>query len=483
MKTSDILSFNIPQLDTIYKISQKRKTKIYLVGGFLRDYILTRACFDFDFAVSKDAIKTAKDFSKEIKGAFVLLDEEHGCARVVKKMQNQTFTYDFADFRAKTIQSDLAHRDFTVNTLCIDIKDIHVGADFSKILSSMPSAQKDLRSKTIRTVSSKSFKEDPLRLVRAFSLQAILGFKMEAKTLSQIKKDRNLVTQAAYERIRDEFFKILHSPNAYENLKIMDKVGLLEQIIPQLRIMFKTTQGGYHHLDVWPHSLEALKELENIFTDVRHDKDVWDYLTESIAGERKRFALLKLAVLLHDIGKPQTKKEENGKMTFHGHELAGKNIVKHIALLLKLSTSERYALEDIVLWHLRPGYLSNFQSPSERAIFRYFRDTKNEAVSILLLSLADQRATRGPLTTEHDQKHHEAIVKRLVKYYFDKKKEKPFVRLISGNDLIKTLKLKPSPLFAKILREVEEYQATGKVAERKEALLLAQKIADKEVKK
>ena len=133
----------------------------------------------------------------------------------------------------------------------------------------------------------------------------------------------------------------------------------------------------------------------------------------------------------------------------------------------------------MVRWHLRPGYLSNFKQPSEKAIYRYFRDTRDEGVSILLLSLADQRSTRGPATTQKDQEHHEKICLGLVSQYFEKKKEKPFIRLISGKDLIKTLKLKPSPEFSKILTQVEEEQSLGKITTKKEAMDLAKKIVSK----
>ncbi len=113
-------------------------------------------------------------------------------------------------------------------------------------------------------------------------------------------------------------------------------------------------------------------------------------------------------------------------------------------------------------------------------IFRYFRDTKDEAVSILLLSLADQRSTRGPLTSEDDQRHHESIVRVLVKQYFEKKRQKPLVRLIDGNNLIRLLKLKPSPIFAKILRAVEEQQALQKIQTKQEALSFAKEMIEKE---
>ena len=185
-----------------------------------------------------------------------------------------------------------------------------------------------------------------------------------------------------------------------------------------------------------------------------------------------------MAALAHDIGKPETRKEAGKRgLTFYGHERVGKNIVTHIAKMLKLSTGERRALEDMVLWHLRPGYLSNFRKPSERSIYRYLRDARREAPGILLLSLADQRATRGPMSTPRHEKHHERICLEALKLYFDKKKEKPFMRLIDGHDLIRQLRLKPSPLIGKILAEVTEQQVLGKIKTKKEALELAKDIA------
>jgi len=466
-------------IQTIQKIASRKKLKIYLVGGYLRDYLLHRNCVDLDFTVNKDAVSLAKLFAKRIKGAFVLLDEERGYARVVKKKEEKTHTYDFANFRAKTLEGDLSRRDFTINTVCLDLKDLFGSTSLNKILIDLKNGCKDIKGKKIIMVSVKSFQEDPLRLLRAFSLQGMLKFKIEEKTLRQIKKDKDQIRDVAYERIRDELFKILECEDAAKILKAMDKIGLLEKVIPHINVMYNVKQGAYHHLDVWPHSLETVVQLERIFSGIK-DKDISFYIHESMGGERNRMALMKLAALLHDIGKPQTRRIENGKMSFHGHEKIGKDIVKKIAALLKLSTRERHSLEDMVFWHLRPGYLSNFKSPTPRAVFRYFRDTKDEALSILLLSLADQRSTRGPLTSEYDQRHHERIAKNLIKLYLEQKNKKPFVRLIDGHDLIRKLKLKPSPLFAKILNDVEEKQSLGKVKTKKEAMDLAKRIAAKQ---
>jgi len=134
------------------------------------------------------------------------------------------------------------------------------------------------------------------------------------------------------------------------------------------------------------------------------------------------------------------------------------------------------ALEKMVLWHLRPGYLADNEEVTPRAIFRYFRDTKKEGVSVFLISLADQRATKGPLTSRKSRIQHEKVVLNLVKEYFKRKKEKKLPRLISGDDLIKKFKLAPSPLIGKILREIEELQAIGKTKNKKEALEAARKF-------
>ncbi len=474
-----------PQLKIIRDSAKTRGLKIYLIGGFLRDLLLNRhgvaGALDFDFAIEKDAISFAQSFARTIKGVFVLLDQENGCGRGVKKYEGKSLIFDFADFRAKTLRGDLAHRDFTINTLCVDLDDLKEETEFLKVIRNFKNGKKDLKLKTIRMVSAKVFQEDALRLLRAFSLRAALGFKIESKTLVQIKKDRGLLKDVSLERIRDEFFKILASNRAFENLRAMDHIGLLEEVIPQIRVMFGVKQGGYHHLDVWPHSLQTVHQLEKILQEIQDDKNQQElnvYLGERLSGTRLRRDLLKLAALLHDIGKPDTQKQEKDRMSFHGHEHVGAAISRSVARMLKLSVHERHMLEDIVRWHLRPGYLSNFKNPSERSIFRYFRDTKEEALSILLLSLADQRSTRGPMTSEVDQNHHETIVRKLIDRYFEIKRQKPFVRLINGHDLIKKLKLKPSPLFAKILREIEEKQTLGKIQSKEEALALAQKIAD-----
>ena len=473
------------ELSVIKDLARKRRLAIYLVGGFLRDRFLGREVKDFDFAVSKDAVKFARAFAKAVKGAFVLLDAEAGCARVVKKQGRVIWTFDFADFRAPTLKGDLTKRDFSINTLAVDfltwpLEDCERPFKISNDTLGSKYAKRDLKAGVIRMVSASAFVDDPLRLLRAYSLRAQLGFAIEPKTLTRIKKDKALIRKVSPERVREELFKIFDSPCTAETLKAMDAVRLLTTVIPQLEVMRGVKQGGYHHLDVWKHSLAAVAELEKIIKSMQADPDIAAYLDAEIAGGHSRRSILKFACLLHDIGKPDTKKKEpSGRTSFHGHEHIGRRIARIVAKHLMLSTKERYAIEDIVTLHLRPGYLSNFKRPSEKAIYRFMREAKDEAVSVLLLSTADQHATRGPLTTAYDIRHHERIAFPLINAYFAKKKEKPFVRLINGHDLIKELRLKPGPQFSEILRLVDEAQHLGKIATRAEALVLAEKLAKK----
>ena len=463
-----------PQLSLVRDALKGSHARVFLVGGALRDYYLNRRGTDLDFAVDGKAIALSRRLARCLGGTFVLLDREHNCARVVKKMGGVIWTFDLTDWRGRSIQKDLSLRDFTINALAMDIFD--EGPAVPAVLE-VKGSRRDLAAGVVRMVGPKVFEEDPLRLLRAFTLQATLGFKIDAATRAQIKKDAHLISSAALERIREEIFKILASPRAGKTLSDMDKTGLLGHVIPQISVMYGVRQGGYHHLDVWRHSLEVLVTIEKLMDEMSGDERMNNYLRQLIGGRYTRLALLKMAAVLHDIGKPETRRQEGRRMTFHTHEHKGSSITRQVAKYLKLSVKERFFLEDAVRMHLRPGYLSNFKRPSPKAIFRYLRDAKDEAAALAILGLADQAATRGPLTTAAKAKHHAKICHMLIERYFELKDQKPEQRLLTGHDLIKVLKLKPSALFGKILAQVQEAAALGKIKTKAEALALARSYA------
>jgi tRNA nucleotidyltransferase/poly(A) polymerase len=457
-------------LNPVYAFAKKRKKKLYLVGGILRDLFIGRKKenLDFDFALKRGAIGFGRALAKELRAGFVVLDEEHGACRVVKKTGNGFYTLDFTDFRGSDLEKDLLHRDFTINAIAYD-------PDSDAIIDPY-GGREDLKKKVIRAVNKGSFAEDPLRVLRAFSFATILSFKIDGSTLRLAKTERKNLTKVSFERVRDELFKIFSQNNTYDCLLMLDELKILEVIFPEIKKMRGIGQGPYHHLDVWQHTLETVKQIETVFKDKLSSPDIKSYLYDNISGDRKRFALIKFGAFIHDVGKPAALRREGKKIIFHGHEHIGRRMSEDIARRLKLSNDEVAMLKRMVQMHLRPGYLADNQPPTERAKFRYFRDGGSEAVAVLLVSLADQRATKGPLTTAASRVNHEKLVAAFLKDYFKKKKEKKAVRLIDGHILIKELKLKPSPLIGKLLAELEELQAIGKIKTRDQALKAAREF-------
>ena len=469
---------DLPYALSAVELAGKKRVTLFLVGGFLRDQHLHRCGRDLDFVVPKGAVAFARAFARKVRGAFILLDEETGCARVAKKMPDGLWTYDFTDLRARDIAGDIRKRDFTINTFAVNLTRLDPSKDIAGACLKNAKARADIRAKIIRMTSENAFDDDPLRLLRAYSLSAQTGFRIEAKTVAAIRARVRLVWKASPERIREELFKIFETPRAAAVMRAMDQSGLLFAVIPQLKPMASVPPGGYHHLNVWKHSLLVLAEFEKLIKSLRGNAEVMAYLAETVGGGHSRAALIKFACLLHDTGKPDTRKTmPDGRMSFHGHERVSRDITRIVCRRLHCSTAERFALEDMAALHLRPGYMMDFKKPPEKMVFRFMRDAKAEAASILLLSLSDQRATRGPLTTEKAVAHYGKAALMLVDLFFARKKEKPFVRVIDGHDLIRELKLEPGPMFSRILSAVEEAQHLGKVTTREQALALAKSLS------
>jgi poly(A) polymerase len=469
-------------LQTIHDIAAKKKTSLYLVGGVIRDAFLKREKEnpDIDFCLPRGAIALAGTVAQALRAGFVVLDEEHGCGRVVKKAGRQVYTFDFTDFRGKDLAEDLLHRDFTMNSMAMELEASLRAQKFSDGLLIDPwGGRSDIRSRRIRLVHKDGFDEDPLRILRAFSFAAVLGFEIEKQTLSLIRSKRRKAVSVSWERIRDELFKILSTPHCYDFLRRLDTHGILELLFPEISPLRALKQGPYHHLDVWGHTMETVRHLELCLKSFSRKPDMRAYLDEEISSGRRRHELLKLAALLHDIGKPRTLRVVKKKVQFHGHERVGAHIFRDIGVRMKLSNEEVRLIRQIIFLHLRPGYLVNGPSMTPRAKYRFFRDAGAEAASILLLSLADQRATRGYAVLERSRSRHERTGKALIREYFNKQKEEKPQRLVNGHDIMKEFRLEPSPLIGKVLGEVEELQAIGKIRTKGEAIQAASKIIRK----
>jgi putative nucleotidyltransferase with HDIG domain len=465
-------------LEPVQDLAAQRRAKLYLVGGALRDIILGRDKDnpDFDFCLKSKAIDFARRLAAKMKAGFVVLDSVHGCARVVKKSRGKLITLDFSDFRGRTLELDLFYRDFTINSMAVSLEDILSQKSFEETLIDLYGGRKDLTKGLIRQVYSKSFDDDPLRIMRAFSLSAIFGFKIDPVTFRQISLKRKKLGTVSSERIRDELFKIFSSPKGFEIIEGLDNYKILELIFPEIKSMKVNKKNTFGRLNVWGHTLLTFKNIELLIIKFGRDSQIGDYLNQEISSGRSRAQLLKLAAILHDVGKPRTFRVEKGKVQFHGHERVGSALTGAIAVRLKLSNEELRLLKRIVFMHLRPGYLVTNPLLTAKAKFRFFRDAGEEAGAVLILALADERSTKGYLLLDKSRKNYEKLIPRLLKEYFNKQKNIPQPRLVDGDDIMKRLKLPPSPLIGRVLRELEELQAIKKIKTKEQALKAAKEI-------
>ncbi len=467
-------------LKELLKLSKREKVDIFLVGGFLRDLLLQKKTVDYDIVIDKDAKELARKFSKNIKGAFVLLDDENKIYRVVKRLKKKQNTkeavnIDFSQMRGESIEDDLALRDFSVNAIAIKLDVNSVITGIRENIIDPFGGMKDLRKKIIRAVDDRIFTDDPLRLLRAFRLAAVLNFKIEIRTKRLIKKDSNLIKKVSGERIHEEIIKILSVKDSSDYIVEIDNIKLLSRIIPEIEPIKKAFRYYYHKKGLWGHSLDSLRAFEEIdnnlsrlFPKVRNELKA--YLDELIVNGVKRYTILKFAALFHDIGKPETLTRKEGKVRFFGHEEKSIKIVKKIMLRLRFSNRETRTAEKVIRFHMRPGTLSQNKVITDKAIWRFFRDTLDEGIGVLLVSLADYYAYRRQAESQKDiRKHGKAIRKILYRYFIHREVVKPRL-LLNGTDIMRNFSLPQGPMIGKLLGNLEEAQAESKIKNKKGAL-------------
>jgi poly(A) polymerase len=456
----------------------QRSIRAYLVGGYVRDALLGKGTQDVDIAISGDAMAIAKEIALELDGKFVLLDNDNKVARVVLP----EFDLDFSTIE-NGIDDDLARRDFTINAMAVNLNWI---AEKSTVIDPQ-NGYKDLLQKTIRATSDDIFRQDPARLLRAIRHAAELGFDIEERTKSFIKRDAHLTSGVAGERIRDEFCSSIATNQSYTVLRLMDELNLISPLLPELDACKGVDQPKEHNWDVFNHSIETVAALDKLFTnigtglnglaEIPWTDELTNHFHQEISSGHSRMTIVKIAALLHDIGKPVTKSiEEDGRMRFLGHSKDGAQMAKSLMTRLRFSGKEIKTAERIIVQHMRPTQLSNnWEMPTHRAIYRYYRDTEDDAFDILLLSLADHLAARGPLLDKEHWSYHIQLIKYvMLKHSQEQDVVKP-PKLIDGNDLIE-MGIEPGPEMGMILEKVREAQAAGEIHSKDEAINLAKRL-------
>ncbi|MEK7182734.1 MAG: HD domain-containing protein [Patescibacteria group bacterium] len=431
---------------------KKEGLEIYIVGGAVRDLIMGRAVSDWDFTTNATPEQILELFPK----AFY--DNKFGTVGIPhpdspEPLEVTTFRREetYSDRRhpdkvvwGKSLEEDLARRDFTINSMALLI---------TKVIDPF-NGQEDLKNKIVRAVGNpqERFSEDALRMMRAVRIASELGFVIEEKTFEAIKMNVALIRKISAERIRDELFKLLASPYPYEGVVMLRNAGLLVEILPEVEEAFDIPQKSpkrHHVVDVGTHLLYSLRYCPS--------KD----------------SLVRLAALLHDIGKPQTfkKDEKTGVITFYNHEVVGGRIANQVANRLRLSKKEKDKLFRLVRWHL----FTVDERQTDSAIRRFIRNVGRENLEDILAVRVGDRLGGGATETSWRL---ELFKKRLVEV-----QQQPFSvqdLKVNGNDVMKELGIPSGPKVGQVLNTLFAEVEEGKLKNQREDLLKRMKEIGKE---
>lgn len=399
----------------------------FIVGGCVRDLLMDRIPKDWDIttnAVPEEIIKVFPDGKYENTFGTVILPVRER-EEVIDVVEITTYRSEqgYSDrrhpdkvFFEKELDKDLERRDFTVNAMALKV------SEKKPEVVDLFGGQKDLIKKVIRAVGEPTdrFKEDALRMMRAVRFSAQLAFEIEPKTERAILKLAGSIKFVSKERIRDELVKIMASDRPYEGLMKLHELKLLQYIIPELEKGVGVAQNRHHTYTVFKHSVLALKFCPN--------KD-WR---------------VRLASLLHDIAKPDTKKIIKGDATFYNHDILGAKIAKKIALRLKFSNADMEKITLLVRNHM---FYYNVGEVTEASVRRLIKKVGEENLKDLIdLRIADRLGSGVPKAKPYKLRHLEYMMQKVRKDPISVKMLK-----IDGNDLIKTLRLEPGPKIGAIL--------------------------------
>lgn len=468
---------------------------LYLIGGAVRDHLLGKDCMDYDFALREKPLVYARKVANHLKGTYYPLDEVRQTGRVLwTDKQGKQIKLDFSLLRGGSLEEDLYQRDLTINAIALNIHHPEQWID------PLRGAQ-DLIKKVVRSCSPRSFQEDPLRVLRGVRFALRLGFRIEPETWKQMGEAVPFLSFVSVERIRDELIHILAGRQAATAIRLLDRLKVLDLLLPEIAGLKGVEQSPPHHLDVYEHTLDVVKKLEEmilILTQMpdeewqanlisgmashrlgRYRGDIKQYLMEGEVADRPRRGLLILAALFHDSGKPATRSvDEGGRIRFFGHEERSEGMVVNWMQKYSFARSEVDWVAKVVRYHMRPiQFGMEDKPPSPKAVYRFYRDTGEAGLGTALFSLADILGVYGYTINSTIWQRQLDVVRRLLEAWWEKPQET--VRppaLVSGNDLMNEFGIPPGPQVGVLLEAIREAQVSGEVKEKSEALELARQM-------
>jgi poly(A) polymerase len=470
-------------LQAVYRLSQKQKEEVYLVGGTIRDLLLGRPLGgDFDFVTTGQANQLSQELAGETEGHAFSLNDAFGTWRVTLRQGKEKRDVDFSPMQGEDILEDLRQRDYTINSIGLSVSEIFA-SDRLALIDPLDGSS-DLRQKILRANSEEALRQDPLRMLRAFRLACTLGLEIEAETLAMIQKNKNLILRSAWERMRSEFFSALNEPQSGRFLRDLHEYGLLEEMFPEMQGWESLDQGIHHDFPLLEHALRTVEAGGMIFThcpefypaDVQFLNRHFSSIIEDGISRRSLFIFV---ALFHDSGKPETRSlSPDGRLIrFFDHDLEGQRINARIARRMKLGRRSIRIISELTRQHMRILSLAKTEALTPRAKYRFFRDLGKEGFDAVFLALADGLASHKinlewPLVQElpGDLQRIKEVAEELLRYYREEFSLKPLRPLLNGRDIMEAMKLSPGEEVGKLLELVREAEIRGTVRTKREAL-------------
>ena len=432
----------------------------YLVGGAVRDFLMYGAVpFDKDIAI-KNAEAFSRELAEKFDGTIVVLDDENKIFRVVLKDKLNYF--DISELQGNSIEEDLLRRDFTINAIAYDLES-------EKFIDTI-GGRNDIENKVIKHIKDENFTDDPLRILRAFRFASVTGFEIDKKTFEAVIKYKKLLLKPSKERISYELMKLFGGKSSSEVLLKTDECGVLELIFPVMKEVKKVPPNSHHHLDLLHHSIEAVRNIEILYREA--PDEVKSHLDMVDFGGFPRINHLKLAGLLHDIGKPSTWtiEEDTGRHRFIKHDDLGAKMSVPVLKELKFSKKQIEYISKMIKTHIYPSNVISSPDLNEKVMMRYLRKMENDVIDNIILAKADRLSARGVEITPEIVENNINGLDKLLNFYLDKKDSlKPLPKLLDGIEIMELKGIKQSPALGEIISALKEAQISGDVNTKEEA--------------
>ncbi|CCQ91296.1 putative CCA tRNA nucleotidyltransferase (modular protein) [Nitrospina gracilis 3/211] len=446
------------QLENLLRLSRELGRPLYVVGGTLRDRFMGKACADFDFACN-EAPEVSKRFAKAHSLTLVPLDSTPG-RETHRVVIARDVYFDFTTLQGKTLEDDLAHRDFTINAMGQPLEDLIAGKD---TLVDPFGGVEDIASRTVRALPGPVFEDDPLRLLRAYRFANTLGFDIDEETSRRIAETRGRIRTVAAERLSHELLILLGTPNSH--LDRLVETGLLSALIPELALHFddgpadSLTDNGAEALRILDRLEILLVETEKI--SPKHRTRFREYIDVP-----PRRALLKLAVLLRPL-------EDAPDQHLTGTRIRNDSLPVRIMKDLRLSNDHiLFTDRALAVHHNVLEYATNMPATNEEddlsGIYQLCKQAEDDFFSGAIL------ATAVKMEVGDDLQPFLLALNRLVEFYLNTyRPAQANPTLLNGRTLTRKFQLSPSPAYKTILDRVEEARVLGRIATRRQAEALA----------